>query len=52
MPTLQRHYTENSKHIFPEKELRGLTPHFYIHVSASDLYIPTIGLPFLLQEDM
>ncbi len=38
--------------IFPEKELRGLSPSFHIHVSVSDLYIPTIGLSFLLQENM
>ncbi len=35
--------TENSKHIFPAMNLRGLVPNFYIHVSVSDLYIPTIG---------
>jgi hypothetical protein len=35
--TLQRHNTENSKQIFPEKELCGLSPHFHIHVSVSDL---------------
>jgi hypothetical protein len=36
-----------------EKELRGLSPNFHIHVSVSDLYIPTIGLPIiLLQENM
>ncbi len=51
--TLQRYYTdtkdtENSKHIFQEKELRGLSPDFHIHVSVCDLYIPTIGLPILL----
>jgi hypothetical protein len=50
--SLQRHYTENSQQIFPEKELRGLNPNFYIHVSVSDLYIPTIGLPILSQENM
>ncbi len=32
------------------KELRGLSPNFHIHVSVSDSYIPTIGLPILLQE--
>ncbi len=42
--------TENLKHIFPEKELRGHSPNFHIHVSVSDLYIPTIDLPILLQE--
>ena len=50
--TLQRHNTENSKQIFPEKELRGRSPSFHIHVSVSDLYIPTIGLPFPLQKNM
>ncbi len=49
---LQRHNTENSKQIFPEKELSGLSPDFHIHVSVSDLYIPTIGLAFLLQGNM
>ncbi len=35
------------------KELRGLSPSFHIHVSVSDYtYIPTIGLPILLQENM
>jgi hypothetical protein len=50
MPTLQRHNTENSKQIFPEKELHGHSPNFHIHVSVSDLYIPTIDLPILLQD--
>jgi hypothetical protein len=50
--TLQRHNNENSKQIFPEKELRGLSPNFRIHVFVSDLYIPMIGLPILLQENM
>jgi hypothetical protein len=40
--SLQRHDTENSKQIFPEKELRGLSPNFHIPVSVSDLYIATI----------
>ncbi len=39
---LQRTNTENWKQIFPEKELRGHSPNFHIHVSVSDLYIPTI----------
>jgi hypothetical protein len=41
---------ENSKQIFPEKELRCLNPNLHIYVSVSDLYIPTIDLPILLQE--
>jgi hypothetical protein len=46
------HNTENSKQKFPEKELRGLSPNFHIHVSVSDFYISMIGLPYLLQENM
>jgi hypothetical protein len=46
MPTLQRKNAENLKQIFPEKEYRGLSPNFHIHVSVSELYIPTMGLPF------
>jgi hypothetical protein len=49
-PSMQRHNTENSKQIFPVKELSG--PNFHIHVSVSDLYVPTINLPILLQENM
>ncbi len=41
--TLQMHCTENSKQIFSEMKLCGLLPNFYILVSVSDLYIPTIG---------
>jgi hypothetical protein len=31
-------------------EYRGLSPSFHIHVSVSELYIPTMGLSFLLEE--
>ena len=48
--TQRRTNTKNSKQIFPEKELRGHSPNFRIHVSVSDLYIPMIHLPILLQE--
>ncbi len=48
--SLQRQNAENLKQIFPEKEYRGLSPNFHIHVSVSELYIPTMGLPFLLEE--
>jgi hypothetical protein len=50
--TLQRHNTENLKQIFPEKEFRSHRPDYHIHVSVSDLYIPTIDLHVLLQENM
>jgi hypothetical protein len=52
LTTLQRHNTENSKQIFPERELRGLIPNFHIHVSLRYFYIPSIGRPILLQENM
>ncbi len=37
------HCKEISIYVFPEKDLRDLSPNFHIHVSLSDLYIPTIG---------
>jgi hypothetical protein len=52
MCSLKRTNAENSKQIFPEKELRGHRPNFHIHVSVSDLFIPTIDLPILLQKNM
>jgi hypothetical protein len=51
-PTLHRHNTENSKQIFPEKELRSLSTNFHIHVFVSDIFITTISLPILLQENI
>jgi hypothetical protein len=45
-------HTENLKQIFPEMTLRGLVSKSYIHVSVSNLYIPTIGLPILIQENV
>jgi hypothetical protein len=48
--TLQRQNAENLKQIFPEKEYRGLCLNSHIHVSVSELYIPTMGLPVLLEE--
>ncbi len=47
---LQRQNAENFKQIFPEKEYQDLSPNFHIHVSVSELYISTMGLPFLLEE--
>ncbi len=47
---LQRHNTENSKQMFPKMKLGCLVPNSYIHVSSNVLYIPTIGLPVLLQK--
>ncbi len=48
--TLQRQNAENLKQIVPEKEYQGLSPNFHIHVSVSELYFPTMGLPVLLEE--
>jgi hypothetical protein len=49
--TLQAQNTEISKQVFPEKEYRGLSPNFHLHaINVSDLYIPTISLPILLEE--
>jgi hypothetical protein len=42
------HCIENPIYVFPEKELLGFVSSFYIHVSVSDAYIPTIGPPILL----
>jgi hypothetical protein len=51
--TLQKHNTENSKQIFPEKELCGHSPNSRIHLSLSDSCIPSRSdLPILLQENM
>jgi hypothetical protein len=47
---LQRQNAENLKQTFPEREYRGLSPNFHVHVSVSELYISTMTLPFLLEE--
>ncbi len=46
------HCKEISIYVFPEKELRGLSPNVHIHVSVTDLYIPVIGPPIFLQQNM
>jgi hypothetical protein len=45
--TLQR----NPIYVFPEKELRGLSLNFHIHVSMSDLYISRIHPHIFLQQN-
>ncbi len=47
------HSTEIPIYVFPEKELRGLSPNSYIHVPVSDLYtcIPRIGPHIWLQQN-
>jgi hypothetical protein len=37
---------------FPRRGIAGLSTIFHIHVAVSNLYIPTIGLPILLVENM
>ncbi len=44
---LQRKYL----YVFPEKELRGLSPNFHIYVSVSDFLIPRIGPHIFLQQN-
>ncbi len=43
-------YRKFETNIPPETKLRGITPNSYIHVSVSDFYIPTIGLPILQRK--
>jgi len=45
------HCTENRMDVFPEKELRSLSPNSCIHVSVSDLYVPRIGPHVFLQQN-
>ncbi len=45
------HCKEISIYVNLEKELRGLSPNFHIHVSVSDLYIPTIGPSIFLEQN-
>ncbi len=44
------HCNENWIYVFTEKELRGLSPNSYVHVSESDLYIPRICPHIWLQQ--
>jgi hypothetical protein len=37
--------------LFPKQNVNVLSPNFHIHVSVSDIYIPRIGLPILLQPN-
>jgi len=47
----KEHCNEKPIYVFPEKELRGLSPNFHIHVPVSDLYIPRIGSHIFLQQN-
>ncbi len=46
------HCEEGPIYVFPEMKLRGFVPNFRIHVSVSNLYIPTIGPPILMEQNM
>ncbi len=52
--TLQRQNAENLKQMFPEKEYRGrgisVPISTFMCLWANYTYIPTMGLPFLLEE--
>jgi hypothetical protein len=51
--SLQRTYTEIRKKYSHKRKFPGNGPNFmHIRVSVSDLYIHTISLPILLQENM
>jgi hypothetical protein len=47
-PFVKAHCSENPIYVFREKQLRSLSPHFHIHVSVSNLYIPRIDPPIFL----
>ncbi len=51
LPIQLPHCNENPIYVFPEKELRGLSPNFHIHVSVSDLNSPTIGPHIFLHQN-
>ncbi len=46
-----RGHTAKTKYRKFETNIPRKGPNFHIHVSVSDLYIPAIGLPILLQEN-
>ncbi len=51
--TTKRQYPKIQKKYSQKRNCTdGLSPNFHIHASVSDLYIPTMCLPILLQENM
>jgi hypothetical protein len=44
-----QHSKQDPIYVFPEMKLRDIIPNFHINVSVSDLYIPMIDTPVLLQ---
>jgi hypothetical protein len=51
-PTAKIQYRKFETNIPRKGIAQALNPNIHIHVSVSVLYIPTTGLPFLLQENM
>ncbi len=51
MGVVALHRKEIWIYVFSEKELRGLSPNFHIHVSISDLFIPTLSPPIFMQHN-
>ncbi len=45
------HCNENPIYLLLEKELRGLSPNFHIHMSVSDLFDPRFGPHIFLQQN-
>jgi hypothetical protein len=50
--TARTQYRKFETNIPRKRIAHGLNPNFHSHVSVSDLYIPKIGLPILLQENI
>ncbi len=50
--TVKTEYWKFETNISKKGIERGLSPNFHIHLFLSDLYIPRIGLPILLQGNM
>ncbi len=48
---LSIHCKEDSICVFPEIKLRSFVPNFHIKTSVSNLYIPSISPPILLQPN-
>jgi hypothetical protein len=46
------HCNENPIYVFPENNLRGLSPNFHIHVSVSDYILPgSVHIRSFLQQN-
>ncbi len=52
IPKRSLHCKEGPIYVFPEMKLCDLVPNLHIHVSVSNLYIPTTGPPILMEQNM